>query len=151
MLCYWTPLAVTKDDKIVQNQNGALKVPLFDLLRSNMSCLDAKISLVPIVPSTLLAPATHIPTDKATKIQTLRPLTHVLFFQNSLTKTVKKGSSLRLFFFKPGNGIASFSTSCRPEWLSFPHILKTARMHDWYALTPTTHNLLQGVDQTKHF
>ena len=36
-----------------------------------MSCLDVKISLVPkhklIVPSTLLAPATHIRTDKATK------------------------------------------------------------------------------------
>ena len=38
-----------------------------------MWCLDAKISLVPkhnpIVPSTLLAPATHIQTDKATKPQ----------------------------------------------------------------------------------
>ena len=37
--------------------------------------LDAKISLVPkhrpIVPSTLLAPATNIRTDTATKIQTL--------------------------------------------------------------------------------
>ena len=57
-----------------------------------MSCLDAKISLVPsnqlIVPSTLLAPATHIRTDKATtqkatKLHTLRPLTYELFFQNS--------------------------------------------------------------------
>ena len=26
------------------------------------------------------------------------------------------------------NGVASFSTSCRPGWLSFPHILKIARM-----------------------
>ena len=38
-----------------------------------MSCLDAKISVVPkhqlIVPSTLLAPATHIRTDKVTKWQ----------------------------------------------------------------------------------
>ena len=54
-----------------------------------MSCLDAQIALVPsnqlIVPSTLLAPATHIQTDKATKPQryTLRPLTFELFFQNS--------------------------------------------------------------------
>ena len=52
-----------------------------------MSCLDAKISLVPkhklIVPSTLLAPATHIQTDKATMIHMLRPLTYELFFQNS--------------------------------------------------------------------
>ena len=54
-----------------------------------MSCLDAKISLVPsnqlIVPSTLLAPATHIPTDKATKIHKLTPLTYELFFKNSST------------------------------------------------------------------
>ena len=52
-----------------------------------MSCLDAKISLAPkhklIVPSTLLAPATHIQTDKATMIHMLRPLTYELFFQNS--------------------------------------------------------------------
>ena len=52
-----------------------------------MSCLDAKISLAPkhklIVPSTLLAPATHIQTDKATVIHMLRPLTYELFFQNS--------------------------------------------------------------------
>ena len=38
-----------------------------------MSCVDAKISLVPsnqlIVPSTLLAPATQIRTDKATKLE----------------------------------------------------------------------------------
>ena len=50
-----------------------------------MSCLDAKISLVPsIVPLTLLPPATHIRTDKATKIHTLTPhMTYELFFQNS--------------------------------------------------------------------
>ena len=52
-----------------------------------MSCLDAKISLVPkhnlIIPSTLLAPATHIQTDKATRIHMLRPLTYELFVQNS--------------------------------------------------------------------
>ena len=52
-----------------------------------MSCLDAKISLAPkhklIVHSTLLAPATHIQTDKATMIHMLRPLTYELFFQNS--------------------------------------------------------------------
>ena len=52
-----------------------------------MSCLDAKISLVPkhqfIVPSTLLAPATEIRTHKAMKIHTLRQLTYELFFQNS--------------------------------------------------------------------
>ena len=27
-----------------------------------------------------------------------------------------------------GRGVASFWTSCRPGWLSFPHILKIARM-----------------------
>ena len=52
-----------------------------------MSCLDAKISLAPkhklIVPSTLLAPATHIQTDKATMIHMLRPLTYELFFRNT--------------------------------------------------------------------
>ena len=52
-----------------------------------MSCLDAKISLVPkhqfIVPSTLLAPATEIRTHKAMKVHTLRQLTYELFFQNS--------------------------------------------------------------------
>ena len=46
--------------------------------------LKAKISLDPkhqlMVPSTLLAPATHIRTDKATKIHTLTPLTYELFF-----------------------------------------------------------------------
>ena len=55
-----------------------------------MSCLDAKISLVPkhelIVPQTLLAPATHIWTNKATKKHTLTPLTYELFFQNSSTR-----------------------------------------------------------------
>ena len=55
-----------------------------------MSCLDAKISLVPkhqlIVPPTLLAPATHISTDKATKIHTLSLLRYELFFQNSSKK-----------------------------------------------------------------
>ena len=55
-----------------------------------MSCLDAKISLVPkhqlIVPPTLLAPATHISTDKATKIYTLSLLRYELFFQNSSKK-----------------------------------------------------------------
>ena len=55
---------------------------------STMPCLiDAKISLVPkhqlIVPSTLLAPATNFRTYKATKIDTLTPLTYGLFFQNS--------------------------------------------------------------------
>ena len=28
-------------------------------------------------------------------------------------------------------GIVSFSNSCKPDWLSFPHILKIARIHDW--------------------
>ena len=48
------------------------KCPYF-IFSAAMSCLDAKISLVPkhllIVPPTLLAPATHIRTDKATKPQ----------------------------------------------------------------------------------
>ena len=51
------------------------------------SCLDAKISLAPkqqlIAPPILLAPATHIRTDKATKIHTLTPMTYELFFLNS--------------------------------------------------------------------
>ena len=63
-----------------------------------MSWLDAKISLVPkhqlMVPLTLLAHATLIPTDKATKpqshkatrIHTLRPMTYELFFQNRSIK-----------------------------------------------------------------
>ena len=45
-----------------------------------MPCLDAKIALVPInqliVPSTLLAPGTHIQTDKATKPQRYIRLDH---------------------------------------------------------------------------
>ena len=59
-----------KDEKIVKNQGGGLKIPglLWPLA---MSCLDAKTSLVPknrlIVPSTLLAHATDIWTHKATK------------------------------------------------------------------------------------
>ena len=36
------------------------------------------------------------------------------------------GCLSHIFF--PTRGIASFSTSCRPGWLSFPHILKIARM-----------------------
>ena len=51
-----------------------------------MSCLDEKIALAPKhqlrVPSTLLAPATNIRTDKDTKIDTLSPLTYEIFFQN---------------------------------------------------------------------
>ena len=58
--------------KCEEQKDGGLKVPLFDLSAA-MSCLEAKISLAPkhqlMVPSTLLAPATHIPTDKATKPQ----------------------------------------------------------------------------------
>ena len=54
-----------------------------------MSCLDAKISLVPkhklIVPSPFLAPATQIQTDKATKPQWYIRLDHWhwAIFQNS--------------------------------------------------------------------
>ena len=57
-----------------------------------MSCLDAKIALVPqhqlIVPLTLLAPATHVRTDKANNPQSHKD-THVnflsrfFFFQNA--------------------------------------------------------------------
>ena len=36
------------------------------------------------------------------------------------------GCLSHIFF--PTRGIASFSTGCRPGWLSFPHILKIARM-----------------------
>ena len=61
-----------KDEKIVKDQDGGLKVPLFDLYKCHVK-IDAKVSLVPkhqlIVPSTLLALATNIPTYKATKIQ----------------------------------------------------------------------------------
>ena len=86
MLCFLTPLAVIKEEKIVKNQDGGLKVPLLTLSRVNVM-LDAKMSLVPthqlIVSSTLLAPSTEIgthkarktPRYKATKIRTLKPLT----------------------------------------------------------------------------
>ena len=37
-------------------------------------------------------------------------------------------------------GVASFSTSCEPGWLSFPHILKIA------STTNATHSLLQAVE-----
>ena len=67
-----TPVAVMKDKKIVKNQDGGLKVPLFDLYQCHVY-VDAKISLVPeyrlIVPSTLLALATKIRTNKDTKLQ----------------------------------------------------------------------------------
>ena len=86
MLCFLTPLAVIKDETIVNNQDSSLKVPLFDLKPSEC-LLDAKISLVRIhqliVPSTLLAPATEIRTRKATEIHTLKPPTYELFLQNS--------------------------------------------------------------------
>ena len=57
-----------------------------------------------------------------------------------------------------GRGLASFSSSCRPSWLSFPHILKIAHMTStrWthqhfkllraFQLTPTTYNLLKAVE-----
>ena len=64
-----------------------------------MSCLDAQISLVPkyqlIVPPTLLAPATHIQTHKATKIHTLTPLTYELFFKHSSKRISKKKKCLK--------------------------------------------------------
>ena len=57
---------------------------------ATMSCLDVKMSLAPsnqlIVPSVLLAPATHIRTDNATKPQRYIRLDHwhmSYFFQNS--------------------------------------------------------------------
>ena len=54
-------------------------------------------------------------------------------------------------------GVASFSISTRPGWLSFPHILKIARMINprcapqhfellSFLAHPTTHNLLPAVD-----
>ena len=54
-------------------------------------------------------------------------------------------------------GVASFSISSRPGWLSFPHILKVSRMINppfapqhfellSFLAHPTTHNLLQAVD-----
>ena len=74
--------------KIVKNQHGGLKVPLFDLWQYRTICLiDAKIWLVPklqlIVPSTLLAPATNIRSHKAMKIHTFTPLTYEIFFQKN--------------------------------------------------------------------
>ena len=54
----------------MKNQDGGLKCLCLTLSRVNVT-LDAKISLVPthqlIVPSTLLAPATHIRSHKVTK------------------------------------------------------------------------------------
>ena len=56
----------------MKNQDGGLKVPLFDLKQCHVK-VDAKIALVLkhqlIVPSTLLPLATNIPTYKDTKIQ----------------------------------------------------------------------------------
>ena len=70
MSSFETPLAVIKDEKIVKNQDGGLKCLCLTLSRVNVT-LDAKISFVPthqlIVPSTLLAPATHIRTHKVTQ------------------------------------------------------------------------------------
>ena len=45
-------------------------------------------------------------------------------------------------------GVASFSTSCRPGWLSFPHILKIARKTLKLFSSPQqpAHNLLQAVE-----
>ena len=53
-------------------------------------------------------------------------------------------------------GAASFSTICRPVWLSFPHILKTAGMTSltsptlWplklFSSPQKTHNLLQSIE-----
>ena len=60
-----------------------------------MSCLDGKISVVLkrqlMVPATLFAPATQIPTDKATKIHTLTPLTYELFFSKLLNNCLING------------------------------------------------------------
>ena len=39
-----------------------------------------------------------------------------------------EGLSKSMLFFSLARGIAIFSTSCRPGWLSFPHILKIAPM-----------------------
>ena len=36
MLCFETPSAVIKDDEILKNKDGGLKVPFFDLKRSNV-------------------------------------------------------------------------------------------------------------------
>ena len=72
MLCFWTPLAVIKDEIMWRIKMAVSKCPCLTLSRVNVM-LDAKIPLVlthqRIVPSTLLAPATNIRTYKATKPQ----------------------------------------------------------------------------------
>ena len=61
-----------KDEKVVKNQTGGLKVPLFDLKRSNVMfrCqnLIGSSASTHSTPN-LLAPATNIRTDKANNPQ----------------------------------------------------------------------------------
>ena len=70
----------------MKNDNGGLKLPLFDLWRSDamFRCQNLLGSQLGTFNLNYWPPATHIRTDKATKIHTLTPLTYELFFfQNS--------------------------------------------------------------------
>ena len=85
-------VAVIKDEKIVKNQDGGLKVPLFDLKPSEyqvrwqnrIGSYASTHSTFNLICSCNRNPKTQ--TQKDTKIHTLKLLTYELFFQNSSIK-----------------------------------------------------------------
>ena len=79
-----------KRQKNVKNQDGGLKVPLFDLKPSecHVRCQNLIIGTYASTHSTfnLIGPCNkhpNIQSHKGTNIHMLKPLTHELFFQNS--------------------------------------------------------------------
>ena len=142
-LTYAKLLAIVMHENMKLGDNTkmtASKCPCLTLSRANVM-LDAKILLVPthqlIVPSTLLqlASATEIRTHKATEINTLKPLTYELFFQNSST------SNIHVTFYAPGWHIKMVYTNGRLDSLLYHCYQNTS---EWIVFAR-----LSSVDETK--
>ena len=128
-----------KNRKIMKNQDGGFKVPLFDRKPSeyHVRCQ----SLIGSYASTcstfnLIGPYNNIQTPKATKIHTLKPLTYQLFFQNGSTKRVL---------------IAGVSSSLLPFLpISYPFRRLLLRLTTPPRIRLLAHNLLAHVKFNKY-
>ena len=128
-----------KNRKIMKNQDGGFKVPLFD--RKPSECHVRCQSLIGSYASTcstfnLIGPYNNIQTPKATKIHTLKPLTYELFFQNGSTKRVL---------------IAGVSSSLLPFLpISYPFRRLLLRLTTPPRIRLLAHNLLAHVKFNKY-
>ena len=112
-----------------------------------MSCLDGKISVVLkhqlMVPATLFAPATQIPTDKATKIHTLTPLTYELFFSKLLNNCPINDPTWSICM--RDQDFSGHSQGCRGAALWNWHTLHDLTLSSMSASSPGHHRLLRAI------